>query len=131
MKKVKSCLSMLVMVTMLASGVMLPAQAAMIQTKDLATQTAASADKDRINQFLAQDNVREQLTKQGYAPAEIAARIDSLSGAEISLLAQKIDELPAGGINVLGVAAMIFLVLLFTDIMGFTNIFPFVVTTAN
>lgn len=131
MKVFKANLAMLVVVTMLASGVMLPAQAAMIQTQDIAAQTTAAANKDRINQFLAQDNVREQLTKNGYAPAEISARIDALSGAEISQLAKQIDELPAAGVNVLGVAAMIFLVLLFTDILGFTNIFPFVVTTAQ
>jgi hypothetical protein len=35
------------------------------------------------------------------------------------------DELPAGG-DALGLLVFIFLVLLFTDIMGFTNIFPFV-----
>jgi hypothetical protein len=34
------------------------------------------------------------------------------------------DALPAGG-DALGVALIVFLVLLFTDIMGYTKIFPF------
>ena len=34
------------------------------------------------------------------------------------------DELPAGG-DLLGAAVLIFLVLLFTDIMGYTKVFPF------
>ena len=37
----------------------------------------------------------------------------------------EIDAAPAGGSDVLVVALIVFLVLLFTDIMGYTKIFPF------
>ncbi len=53
------------------------------------------------------------------------ARVAALSDDEAAQLAARLDELPAGGSDVLSVALIIFLVLLFTDIMGWTKIFPF------
>jgi hypothetical protein len=43
----------------------------------------------------------------------------------VRTLAAKIDELPAGG-DALGLLVFVFIVLLITDILGFTDIFPFV-----
>ena len=40
-------------------------------------------------------------------------------------LAARIDELPAGGIGIIGAILVVFLVLLLTDILGYTKIFPF------
>ena len=40
-------------------------------------------------------------------------------------LAARIDQLPAGGDSVLGVLLVVFVILLITDILGFTRIFPF------
>ena len=50
---------------------------------------------------------------------------------EVRSMNQKIDELPAGGSSLPGAAVLVFLVLLFTDIMGFTDVFPFVKKTAR
>ena len=65
---------------------------------------------------------------QGIDPLEAQARVDSLSDAEAVRFAGMIEQLPAGG-NVawiVGLAVFVFLVLLVTDILGFTDIFPFV-----
>ena len=42
----------------------------------------------------------------------------------LAQLAGRIDTLPAGG-EILGAIVLIFLVLLLTDILGFTKVFPF------
>jgi len=44
------------------------------------------------------------------------------------MLAGKIDQLPAGGFigEVIGAVVFIFLVLLITDVLGFTHVYPFV-----
>ena len=47
------------------------------------------------------------------------------SDDEAARLAARIDALPAGGADILVVALIVFLVLLFTDIMGYTKVFPF------
>jgi hypothetical protein len=43
----------------------------------------------------------------------------------VQTLAANMDQLPAGG-DGLGLLVFLFIVLLITDILGFTNIFPFV-----
>jgi hypothetical protein len=62
-------------------------------------------------------------------PEEAKARVDSLTDQEIAKIAARIDQLPAGGDGlgvIVGAAVLIFLVLLLTDILGITDIFPFV-----
>jgi hypothetical protein len=58
----------------------------------------------------------------------VQARIDSLTDAEVHALASRLDQYPAGeGVGtVLTVALIVFLILLVTDILGYTDIFPFV-----
>ena len=56
-------------------------------------------------------------------------RVAGLSDAEVRQIAGHLDQLPAGqsalGI-VIGAALFIFIVLLITDLLGLTNVFPFV-----
>jgi hypothetical protein len=98
----------------------MPVQAAM-----LAADAAAGADRQRIAAVLERDEVRAQLAARGVSVGEAQARVAALSDAEAAELAARIDALPAGGIGVLGVALVVFLVLLLTDILGYTKIFPF------
>lgn len=106
-------------------AVPLPAQAAM-----LATQNAlVSADKARIGAFLDRSDVREQLRARGVDAADAKARVAALSDEEAQQLAQRIDQLPAGGDAagaIIGAALIVFLVLLLTDLLGYTHVFPFV-----
>jgi hypothetical protein len=66
---------------------------------------------------------------QGVDPLEAQARVASLSDAEAVRLAGQVEHLPAGG-NAIGVivgaAVLVFIVLLITDILGYTDVFPFV-----
>jgi hypothetical protein len=94
----------------------LPVQAAMI---------AADADRQRIAAALERAEVREQLAAFGVGLEQAQARVAALSDAEAAELAARIEELPAGGIDVLAVVLVVFLVLLITDILGYTKIFPF------
>jgi hypothetical protein len=104
------------------------AHAGLASTESVLTTTQAQQDRDRINTLLARDDVKAQLVAYGVQPATVHARVDSLTDQEIHSLAGKLDELPAGGDGlgtVLGIALIVFLVLLFTDIMGWTSVFPF------
>jgi hypothetical protein len=62
---------------------------------------------------------------RGVDPAQVQARLESLTDEEVQTLAANMDQLPAGG-DGLGLLVFLFIVLLITDILGFTNIFPFV-----
>jgi hypothetical protein len=98
----------------------IPAHAAM-----LSTESALGPERERIAQSLDRTDVRAQLQAYGVSAAEVKARVAALTDAEAAELAARIDELPAGGVSVLGAALIVFLVLLLTDILGYTKVFPF------
>jgi len=104
-------------------------QAAMIRTETVLTLSTVNDVRENLNQFLKREDVKAIMTAQGISPIEAKARVDSLSDAEIMQIADKMDQLPAGGSTfgvIIGAAVIIFIVLLITDILGFTDIFAFV-----
>lgn len=116
-------------VMFLITGPIDAARAALITTEQ-ALEPAAQADaRARVSAFLARDDVRRQMAAYGVDPAEASRRVASLSDAEVQRIAGHLDRLPAGQdavVAIIGAAVLIFLVLLVTDLLGLTHIFPFV-----
>lgn len=105
------------------------ANAGLISTEQVIERETAAEDRARVRDFMARQDVQTQLTEFGVDPAMAQARVNSLSDAEIQKIAGRIDELPAGQdalSAILGTALLIFIVLLITDILGLTDVFPFV-----
>jgi len=103
--------------------------AAMIATETVMEASQGQEARTRIKQLLEREDVRQALINQGIDPREAGARIDSLSDAEAITVGDKLDQLPAGSgaLEVLLIVSLIaFIVLLITDILGYTDIFPFV-----
>lgn len=121
MTALKRVLSGVLIVCTLGAGMPLPAAAGIIATE----QVTAAAERDRVRDFLHRGEVRDRLQALGVSPEAALARVDALSDEEIAALAGRLDQLPAGGADVLIVALIVFLVLLLTDILGYTKIFPF------
>jgi len=112
---------------------LLPSPAAiagMIGTADVLAGEQRAQLQDKVVTFLKREAVREQLVQQGVDATLVEQRVTAMSDQEIQALAGRIDELPAGG-DLVGAAVIIFLVLLLTDIMGYTDIFPFVKKTTR
>jgi hypothetical protein len=105
----------------LGAGMPLPASAGIIATD----QVAAGADRARLKSLLDRAEVREQMQALGVSPQAARDRVDALSDEEVVALANRLDQLPAGGSDVLAVALLVFLILLVTDILGYTKVFPF------
>ena len=104
--------------------VTVPAQAGLVST----ARVSAAGDRERVVTFLERADVQQQLGSLGVAPQDVRARVAALSDAEVASLAGKIDSMPAGGDAlgaVLWLALVVFLVLLLTDILGLTKVFPF------
>jgi Family of unknown function (DUF6627) len=125
----KACASLLIVAIFLL-GVRIPcAQAAMVSTAELAHSPAAQVDRARISAFMDRADVQKQLQALGVDPAQAKARVASLTDSEARTLNAKLNQLPAGGDGigaVIGAAILIFIVLLFTDILGLTDVFGFV-----
>jgi len=100
------------------------AQAGMIAPSLYAQQSTAADAHQQLQQFLARDEVRAQLVELGVDPAQAQARVNSLSDQEAAVAAERLQQLPAGGI--VGAIVFIFLVLLLTDLLGLTDVYPFV-----
>lgn len=118
--------SHLVVFGLLALSLPMPAaHAGMIATEAVVNSAQAQQDRERLHQVLSRNDVKAQLVARGVDPAQVQARVDSLTDQEAQTLAAKMDQLPAGG-DFIGLIVFIFLVLLVTDILGFTNVYPFV-----
>lgn len=108
------------------SAVPMPAaQAGVVGTEAAVTQAEHAAVKERLNELLARDDIRQGLIANGVDPAEARARIDALTPAEAQQVAGKLEQLPAGGNTVVGAIVFIFVLLLITDLLGLTNFYPF------
>ena len=121
MASIKRFVSGLLIVCTLGAGMPLPASAAIIATD----QIAAGTGRDRVTGFLDRAEVQAQMQALGVSPQAAAARVNALSDDEIAGLADRIDQLPAGGSDVLTVLLAVFIILLITDLLGLTHIFPF------
>lgn len=126
----------LVLVLVLSTGIVVlgpaasAARAELVTTEALATRaTEDRSARERVHALLDRRDVRQELEALGIRVEEAKARVDALSDAEVAVIAGKLDELPAGG-SVLGVLLavllIIFLVFILTDILGYTDAFPWV-----
>lgn len=106
------------------------AGAVMVETDSLVSVQEVDASRTRLAALLAREDVGAALQGHGVSAQEVLLRVNSLTDQEVMKLAQNIDSLPAaadGGVGtVIAVSIFVFLVLLATDILGFTDIFPFV-----
>ena len=114
---------------LMISGPFQSAYAAMIGTEAALDTARGQQARVHLKSLLAREDVRAALVARGLDPLEAESRIDSLSDAEAINAADRFDQLPAGsGVieTLLIVAFLVFLILLITDIAGYTDVFPFV-----
>jgi hypothetical protein len=105
-----------------------PAHAAMVSTAEILKQNQGNLDREHLRMLLDRSEVRAQLEAWGVTSEEAKARVDSLTDQEVADITAQLDQMPAGGaFGTLVAAALIaFIVLLITDIAGYTDIFPFI-----
>lgn len=128
MIQLKRLLSLALTVSVLFMGMIQPAQAALVGSEQVAQAALAPAsqqDRARILDAFSRPEVQAELVKRGVDPAQARDRIAALNDEEAATLARQIDAAPAGGNGFIGAVVFVFLVLLVTDILGLTKIFPF------
>ena len=98
--------------------------AAMVGTEAILEHHDVAGARDQLRSFLDRQDVQSVLTSRGIDPDEAKARVDSLSDAEVMQIAEKIDELPAGGDfwgTFFFIVIIIFVTLLVLEILGYTD----------
>jgi hypothetical protein len=109
--------------------VVAPAQAALVGTADMLAARQNDEARQKIKQFMERRDVVNHLQAMGVGMEEARARVDTMTAAEIDLLAGRIDQMPAGGDVggfIVGLAIVVFVVLVITDIIGVTDVFTFI-----
>ena len=109
------------------------ALAALIGTEELMGSQKAVEARAYITSVLAREDIQKALIARGIDPIEAQARAGTLTDREAIQFAGTMEQLPAGGVigYIVGLAVLVFLVLLLTDVLGYTDIFPFVKKTAK
>jgi hypothetical protein len=79
----------------------------------------------QVVSWLQRDDVRTQMTRFGVSADQAVDRVAALSDEEVQRLAGKFDATAVGGNGFVGAVVFIFLVLLVTDLLGLTKVFPF------
>jgi len=122
----KRLISCTLATTLCMTGFVQTAQATMIGTEQVA-QAQRAADDARAGAMatLERADVAAALVARGVDLQQARERISALTDDEAATLAAALDSAPAGGNDVLGTIVFIFILLLITDILGFTKIFPF------
>lgn len=88
------------------------AVAGIVGTDTILAEQAGSAERAQLEALLDRQDVQEKLVEYGVSPEEAAERVAALTDEEALDLAQRIDDLPAGGSTVALLLVIIILLLL-------------------
>lgn len=125
MKRLKRGIAILLAASIACTGFLQTAQATLIGTEQVARAAATqSDDRVRIDAALMRDDIREQLLALGVDPRHVAERVAGLTDEEAASLAGALEDAPAGG-SLVGAIVFVFVLLLVTDLLGLTKVFPF------
>ncbi len=128
MNKAKRVLTSILISSLVFSGTAQAAPTALISTEQAAAAMQAAPRSEahaRLQSALDRADLAAMLQARGVSVEEMRARVDALTDAEAQQMLQQIDNAPAGSSDVVGVLFTIFIILLVTDILGLTKVFPF------
>jgi superfamily I DNA and RNA helicase len=102
--------------------------AQMASTEALFKQSVTVSPKEKVMQFTAREDVAKILGQMDVDPKALEERVASMTDEEASQIAHKIDSMPAGSSaagSLIGAVVFVFVLLVITDILGFTKVFDF------
>ena len=108
----------------------MPGHAAMVETEALLQARDAASARQMVRACLQRDAVAAQLEAWSVPVRQARARVDAMTDEEILDLAQRIESMPAGGVDALTVIFIVSVIsfgtLIVTDLLGVTDVFPFI-----
>ena len=121
-QKMVNPISMLaVILFQLTSTLYQPAVAAMVGTEKFLISDRNQETRSYLQQMMFRKEIQEALVARGIDLQEAKIRIDSLTDSEIEQIVEKINDLPAGGIDaafvliIVGVIAVLFIIVEYTS----------------
>lgn len=118
----KKIVVQVLVVSLLSAGSPMVVQAEMIGTLAGLESVQRDAELARVSRALATVEAREQLQAMGVDQAQVEARLARLTDSELSTLANRLDQAPAGA-GILEVIGVVFVVLLILEAVGVIDVF--------
>jgi predicted NACHT family NTPase len=112
---------------LLVSTLNQPAAAAMVGTEKLLISDRNQETRSYLQQMMSRKDIQQALIARGIDLQEAQIRIDSLTDSEIELISQKINDLPAGGVDatfVLIIVGVIVVVFIFVEYISAVPMLP-------
>ncbi len=104
------------------------AKAETITTERMLAVEASNETRQEMLSFLSRKDVVTELESHGVSYLEARERINAMTDEELQTFSKNVGKLPIGGHGVgtvVGAVVLIFVILLITDILGLTKVFPF------
>lgn len=118
----KKTLVHVLVLALLSAGSPIVAQAEIIGTLAGLDSSQRAADLAKLGDVLAREQVRERMRALGVDEGQVEMRLARLTDAELSALAKRVDEAPAGA-GILEVVGIVFVVLLILEAVGVIDVF--------
>ena len=99
--------------------------AAIVSTSDLVAEQQPHIDREYLLNSLDREEVQVALVSQGVDLEMAKLRVAGMTDTEVRTLNAKMDNLPAAS-GVVGTVVFILVVLLITDLVGVTDVYPFI-----
>ncbi len=126
MKQHRSLTAFILSLIILVSSVLsVSVHADYIGNPELFTSERNQLDKAQLKGFLSTVEAQEKLVAMGVRPELALERIDRLTPQEVAQFNRDVENMPAGS-GVLGIIVLFAVVFIITDVIGATDIFPFI-----
>ncbi len=100
------------------------ANAGVVSSEQVIASQQYQFNKQHILSFVHSKDVKQKLVELGVSSAEAEQRIANMTAAELNALNSQLNELPAGG--VVGTVITVLVVVAVLDLMGLTDVYPFI-----
>ena len=124
MKSFKKIVSIMALLSLMALQIA-PVQAAMIDNNSLIKKSQNMPDITSSLKNMDRNEIKNELISMGLDPVVAMQRIDNMTNEELVIVNERISELPVGS-GIFGTLLTVFIVLVITDMLGATDVFPFV-----
>lgn len=127
MSRSRRAVAIVVSVALLKAPLLQAAPVALISAEQVAAMqldAAPSPAHAELHAALDREDLVAKLGAHGVAVEALRSRVDALTDAEAAELVARIDTAPAGA-GIVSTLFTVFVILLVTDILGFTKVFPF------
>ena len=99
--------------------------ASLVSTSEIVAEQQSNIERDTLILAFERDDVQAILVSKGVDIEMAKLRVASMTDQEIKVLNGKMDALPAGS-SAVGTIGFILVVLLITDLVGWTNVYSFI-----